>query len=105
MKQALKLSLIAEKHIYVPNEALEASTFLERRPKVVETYSGKLYLPNRSLKLTTIQKLLDAGVAFSPLQKIYTKSTVCMELLHSRHRVATPRVVKPSRQESHQTEE
>ena len=72
----------------LPNEALEASTFLERRQIVVETYSGKLYLPNGSLKLTTIQKLADAGLAFSTLQEIYTKSTVCMELLHSRHRVA-----------------
>ncbi|XP_067024009.1 uncharacterized protein [Acropora muricata] len=57
----------------LPNEALEASTFLERRQKVVETYSGKLYLPNGSLKLTTIQKLVDAGLAFSTLQAIYTK--------------------------------
>ena len=55
---------------YLPNEALEASTFLERRPKVVETYSGKLYLPNGSLKLTTIQKLADAGLAFSTLVSI-----------------------------------
>ena len=55
------------------NEDLEPSTFLERRQKVVETYSGKLYLPNGSLKLTTIQKLADAGLAFSTLQEIYTK--------------------------------
>ena len=71
----------------------------------METYSGKLYLPNGSLKLTTIQKLADAGLASSTLHEIYTKSTICMELLHSRHPVAAPSVVKPSRRESHQTEE
>ena len=57
----------------LPNEALQASTFLERRQKVVETYSGRHYLPNRSLKLTTIQKLADAGLASSTPQEIYTK--------------------------------
>ena len=41
--------------------------------EVVETYSGKLYLPNGSVKLTTIQKLADAGLAFSILREIYTK--------------------------------
>ena len=44
----------------------------------METYSGKLYLPNGSLKLTTIQKLADAGLAFSTPHEIYTKSTVCI---------------------------
>ena len=57
----------------LPNEALQASTFLERRQKIVETYSGKLYLPNGSLRLTTIQKFADAWLAFSTLQEIYTK--------------------------------
>ena len=57
----------------LPNEALQASKFLEQQQKVVETYSGELYLPNGSLTLTTIQKLADAGLAFSTLQEIYTK--------------------------------
>ena len=51
----------------------QASTFLEQRQKVVETYSGKLYLSNGSQKLTTTQKLADDGLAFSTLQEIYTK--------------------------------
>ena len=57
----------------LPNEALQHSTFLERRQEVVETYSGNLYLPNGSLKLTTIQKLADAGLAFSTLKEMYRK--------------------------------
>ena len=57
----------------LPNEALQQSTFLERRQEVVETYSGNLYLPNGSLKLTTIQKLADAGLAFSTLKEMYRK--------------------------------
>ena len=57
----------------LPNEALQQSTFLERRQEVVETYSGNLYLPNGSLKLTTIQKLADAGLAFSTLKEMYQK--------------------------------
>ena len=58
-----------------PNEAQQQSTFLERRQQVVDTFNGNLYLPSGSLKLTltTIQKLADAGLAFSTLQEIHSK--------------------------------
>ena len=57
----------------LPNDALQQSTFLERRQQVVETFSGNLFHPNGSLKLATFQKLADAGLAFSTLQKIYDR--------------------------------
>ena len=59
----------------LPNEAQQQSTFLERRQQVVDTFSGNLYLPRGSLKLTltTIQKSADAGLAFSTLQEIHSK--------------------------------
>ena len=61
-------------------------------------YSRKLYLPSGSLKLTTIQKLADAGLAFSTLQEIYTK----FEIIGLYGIIALP---PSSRLESCQTEE
>lgn len=56
----------------LPNEALQQTTFLEQWQEVVDTFSGNLYFPNGSLKLTTVHKLADAGLAFSTLQGIYS---------------------------------
>jgi len=60
-----------------PNDAFDQATFLERRQDAIQSHDGKLYSTDqgqqKSLSISMIQKMADAGLSYNTLQALYGK--------------------------------